>query len=252
MSIFSSVILNRCLSFTQLFHSKYCVLCQVANQQDICAACLQELPRLSQAHCLSCLLPMTSSQVCGACLNKPPAWNHAKAALRYTYPIDALIKALKYRSDLPLAPILADLLLSELQKEDLPDYVIPVPLHPDRLRDRGFNQTLEISRYLCKKTGCQLLPAACARTRNTPSQTDIPWKKRKRNVRNAFICNQNFFGKRVAIVDDVMTSGATLNELAKVILHHGAISVNAWVIARAFPGLPSKNTTTKQSFNPTN
>ena len=235
LSIFSSEILNRRLNFVQLFQHKHCVLCQASDHRDICAACLHDLPRLSQAHCPSCLLPVPSSQICGTCLRKPPAWNQIRAALRYTYPVDALIQALKYRSDLPLAPILADLLLTELQEDSLPDYVIPVPLHPDRLRDRGFNQAHEISRYLCRKTGCKLLPAACVRIRSTPSQTEIPWKKRKQNIRNAFICTQNFAGKQVAIVDDVMTSGATLNELAKVILRQGAGSVRAWVVARAFP-----------------
>lgn len=234
----------------QFFQHKYCVLCQAPASQDICTGCLADLPRLAQERCPSCLLPTPSSQICGTCLHKPPIWNHAKAALRYTYPVDALIQALKYRSELPLAPILADLLLAELQADDLPDYVIPVPLHRDRLKNRGFNQALEISRHLCKKTGCQLLPAACLRTRSTPSQTEIPWKKRKQNVRNAFSCTRDFSGKHIAIVDDVMTSGATLKELARVILRHGANSISVWVVARAFPDMPS--TTIRQSFNPTN
>lgn len=236
----------------QLFRHKRCVLCQIPASGNICAACLADLPRLAQTHCPSCLLPMASPQICGTCLRKPPVWNRAKAALRYTYPVDALVQALKYRTDLSLAPILADLLLTELQEDDLPDYIIPVPLHPERLRDRGFNQALEISRYLCRKTGCKLLPAACIRTRSTPSQTQIPWKKRKQNVRNAFTCAQDFSGKHVAIVDDVMTSGATLNELARIILRHGASSVSAWAVARAFPGTLPANNTAGHSFNPTN
>lgn len=213
---------------------KHCVLCQAASYQDICTACLHELPRLSPTHCPTCLLPVPTSQTCGTCLRRPPAWDQVTAALRYTYPVDALIQALKYRSNLPLAPILAELLLAKLPQNNLPDYVIPVPLHPARLRDRGFNQALEISRYLCKKTGCKLLSNACSRTRHTPSQTEIPWKKRKQNVRRVFACQQNFSGKRVALVDDVMTSGATLNELAKVVLRQGAASVQIWVVARAF------------------
>ncbi|WP_345852746.1 ComF family protein [Nitrosomonas sp. HPC101] len=230
------------------------MLCLTSSHQDICTACLQDFPGLLQEHCPSCLLPMPSSQICGTCLRKPPAWNHIRAAVRYTYPVDALIQALKYRSALPLAPILADLLLTELQKDPLPDYVIPVPLHPARLRERGFNQALEISRYLCRETGCKLLATACARTRSTPSQTEIPWKKRKQNVRNAFICTQDFAGKQVAIVDDVMTSGATMNELARVIRRQGADSVHAWVIARAFPGKSSGNAAAwpSQSFSPAN
>jgi len=236
LSIFFTLNLNRRLNFAQFFRQKHCVLCLAPDYQNICHACLQDLPRLSPVHCPSCLLPVTTPEICGACLRNPPAWDHISAALRYTFPADALIQALKYRSDLPLAPILADLLLAGLRNDDLPDYVIPVPLHPDRLQARGFNQALEISRHLCKKTGCELLPAACARTRSTPSQTELPWKNRQQNVRNAFACSRDFSGKRVAIVDDVMTSGATMNELARVIRRQGATEVHAWVIARAFPG----------------
>lgn len=239
LSISSSPILNRRLNIAQLFSHKHCVLCQAPNHQDICNACLQDLPGLPPVHCPSCLLPMTSPEICGTCLRNPPAWSHIRAALRYTFPADALVQALKYRSDLPLAPILAGLLLGRFRDDPLPDYIIPVPLHPARLRERGFNQALEISRHLCRQTGVELLSAACTRIRSTPSQTELPWKNRPQNVRNAFTCNRNFSGKRVAIVDDVMTSGATLNELAKVIRRHGATDVRAWVIARAFPGAPA-------------
>lgn len=182
---------------------------------------------------------MTSPEICGTCLRNPPAWSHARAALRYTFPVDALVQALKYRSDLPLAPILASLLLAKLWDDPMPDYIIPVPLHPARLRERGFNQALEIGRHLCKQTGIELLSAACIRIRSTPSQTELPWKNRSQNVRNAFTCKRDFSGKQVAIVDDVMTSGATLNELTKIIRRQGATDVRAWVIARAFPDAPT-------------
>ena len=239
LSIFSSSILNRRLNPAQLFSHKHCVLCQAYDHHDICNACLQDLPELPLAHCPSCLLPMISPAICGTCLRTPPAWSHARAALRYTFPADALIQALKYRSDLPLAPILANLLLDRLQNDPLPDYIIPVPLHPTRLRERGFNQALEIGRHLCKQTGIKLLSTACTRNRCTSSQTELPWKNRLRNVRNAFTCKRDFSGKRIAIVDDVMTSGATLNELARIIRRHGAADVRAWVIARAFPSNPA-------------
>lgn len=236
LSIFSFSILNRRLNIAQPFSHRHCELCLAPDHQDICEACLQDLPGLPPVHCPLCLLPTTSPEICGACLRNPPAWNHARAALRYTFPTDALVQALKYRSDLPLAPILAGLLSSRLRDDPLPDYIIPVPLHPTRLRERGFNQALEIGRHLCKQTGVKLLSAACTRIRSTPSQTELPWKNRPQNVRNAFTCNRDFSEKRVAIVDDVMTSGATLNELARVIRRQGATDVHAWVIARAFPG----------------
>lgn len=130
---------------------------------------------------------------------------------------------------------MANLLLPELRHDSLPDYVIPVPIHPIRLQKRGFNQALEISRYLCKEIGSVLLVDACTRTRETPSQTELAWKARYQNVRRAFACKMDFSGKHVAILDDVMTSGATLNEIAKVIRRQGASSVRVWVVARAYP-----------------
>jgi ComF family protein len=147
-----------------------------------------------------------------------------------------MIQALKYRPDLTLTPILADCLLSALSPlADLPDCVIPVPIHGTRLRQRGFNQALEISRYLCNQTGIRLLMEACSRSRDTVSQTELPWKERRKNVRGAFACRQDLAGKHVAIVDDVMTSGATLNELSKVLRRQGAATISIWLIARAIP-----------------
>jgi len=147
-----------------------------------------------------------------------------------------MIQALKYRPDLALVPILADCLLSAISPPvALPDYVIPVPIHMARLRQRGFNQALEIGRYLCKQTGSTLLMDACSRSRDTVSQTELPWKERQKNVRGAFACRQDLTGKHVAIVDDVMTSGATLNELSKVLRRQGAVTISIWVVARAIP-----------------
>lgn len=236
LSIFSTTILNRRLNLTQFFNQKACVLCLAQSQQSICDACRQALPRLSPAYCPSCLLPTATAEICGTCLRHPPVWDHAHAALRYTFPLDKLIQSLKYRANLPLAPVLAELLLAKLPINALPDYLIPIPLHRSRLQERGFNQAVEIGRFLSKKTGCKLLATACTRIRSTSSQTELPWKKRRQNVRNAFACTYDFSGKRVAIIDDVMTSGATINELAITLRRQGAVEIQAWVVARAFPG----------------
>lgn len=147
-----------------------------------------------------------------------------------------MIQALKYRPDLTLVPVLGECLLAAISPLPvLPDYIIPVPIHTARLRQRGFNQALEISRYLCRKTGGILLSDACSRNRNTPSQTELPWRERHKNVRGAFVCQRNLAGKHIAIVDDVMTSGATLNELSKVLKRQGATFISIWVVARAIP-----------------
>jgi ComF family protein len=180
-----------------------------------------------------------TAEICGACLAKPPAFTRTIAALRYTFPIDALIHTLKYQSNLAIAPILANLLITRLKglkaTERMPDIIIPMPLHPVRLRERGFNQAMEISRYISKHMGIVLLPDSCQRIKHTPPQTGLPWKDRHKNIRKAFSCKIDFSGKHVALVDDVMTTGATLNELAKALKKQGATEISNWVIARTLP-----------------
>lgn len=156
--------------------------------------------------------------------------------MRYTFPIDALIHALKYQANLAIAPILADLLITKLEFVDSkPDVIIPMPLHPLRLRERGYNQAIELSRYLARHMKIPLLPDSCNRIRHTPPQTELPWKDRHKNIRNAFRCEMDLSGQRIAVVDDVMTTGATLNELAKILRRQGAVEISNWVVARTLP-----------------
>jgi ComF family protein len=174
-----------------------------------------------------------TAEVCGVCLKKPPAFTRTLAALRYTFPVDAMIHALKYQANLAIAPILAHLLIKKLTAaEPLPDVIIPMPLHPIRLRERGFNQAMEISRYLSKYMKIVILPDSCSRIRHTLPQTRLPWKDRQKNIREAFSCKIDLSGKHIAVVDDVMTTGTTLNELAKALRQQGATEISNWVIAR--------------------
>ncbi|HWN30567.1 MAG TPA: ComF family protein [Burkholderiales bacterium] len=166
-------------------------------------------------------------------MSEPPAFDSARAAFSYSFPVDALIQALKYQGNLALAPILAAALLSEA---DVPlDYLIPVPLSAVRLRERGFNQALEIAKIISRESGVSLLMDSCGRILDTPPQAGLPWKERAKNIRGAFICNTDLRGKKVALIDDVMTTGATLNELAKAVRKRGATEVNVWVVARTLP-----------------
>ena len=112
-----------------------------------------------------------------------------------------------------------------------PDSIVPVPLHPLRLRERGFNQAMEIARNISRKTGIALIE--CGKIRDTPSQTSLLWAERKRNVRDAFSCESVLKSSHIAIIDDVMTTGSTLDELARTLLREGAREVSAWVVARA-------------------
>ncbi len=223
----------------QIFSQKNCVLCSVPAKQDLCEPCYNHLPQLPLNHCPICLWPVPTAEICGACLTKPPAFTRTLAALRYTFPVDAMIHALKYQTNLAIAPILANLLITRLiATERMPDIIIPMPLHRVRLRERGFNQAMEISRYISKHMRIVLLPDSCQRIKHTPPQTGLPWKDRQKNIRKAFSCKIDLSGKHVALVDDVMTTGATLNELAKVLRKQGATEISNWVIART---LPEKN-----------
>jgi ComF family protein len=138
-----------------------------------------------------------------------------------------------------MARVLADLLsariTSTVNSAELPDYIVPMPLHAKRLRERGFNQAVEIARRVSKSTHVPLFADACQRIRDTPSQTQLPWKEREKNIRGAFACKADFSRKHVVILDDVMTTGTSVNELAKLLRTHGATYVSAWVVARTLP-----------------
>ncbi|MBL8500586.1 MAG: ComF family protein [Nitrosomonas sp.] len=215
---------------------KNCLLCGITADEDFCGACQRDLPQLPTQYCPVCLRPVPAGEICGACLKKPPAFTRTIAALRYTFPADALIHALKYQTNLAIAPVLAHLFMARLEAvETMPDVIVPMPLHPIRLRERGFNQAMEIARYIAKQTDITLLPDGCSRIKHTLPQAGLPWKERPKNIRKAFSCTMDLSGKHVAVVDDVMTTGATLNELAKVLQRQGATEISNWVIARALP-----------------
>jgi ComF family protein len=154
------------------------------------------------------------------------------AALDYIEPADTLIHGLKFGQRLALAPLLADLLLEALDGLGRPDLIVPVPLSDKRLAERGFNQAREIARHVGERLGVPVVTDACRRARHTAPQTDLPWHARKKNLKDAFASEGDFSGKRVALLDDVMTSGATADALAKVLKQAGAAHVEAWVVAR--------------------
>ncbi len=216
--------------------SQPCVQCGAMSHDGLwCAACDAALPYFNAAHCPICALPTPSGEVCGHCLAQPPLFARTTAMFGYSFPLDKLIQGMKYGEQLALAHAFAKKLAQRIDKNHLPDYLIAMPLHPAKLRERGFNQSLLLAATLAHELKLKLLPHACQRVRDTPPQSALPWKERKKNVRNAFSCNINLSGKRVVLVDDVLTTGASLNALAEAVSKKGAIEISAWVVARTLP-----------------
>jgi ComF family protein len=172
---------------------------------------------------------------CGECQAHPPAYVSARAAFRYAAPVDKLIQHLKYHDRLELSRLLGAYLANHLQalNDPLPDVIVPVPLHSSRLRERGYNQSLEIARFVAQSLELPINWKDTQRIRPTMPQTELPREQRRKNVRGAFMTGGVFAGRRVAIVDDVMTSGHTANALAESLLRSGAVEVRVWVVARA-------------------
>jgi ComF family protein len=208
-----------------------CFLCRGAADDLLCGACDADLPRLAGPRCPRCALDSPRGELCGRCLSEPPHYDATVAALAYEFPADTLVHALKFRGELALAEYLAGI-LGRCVTEPSVDSVIPVPLSRTRLRERGYNQAVEIARALSPK---KMVLDLCVRQRDTPAQVDLPFDARRRNVRGAFRCTRALLGGTVAVVDDVMTTGETLNEIASVLKKAGAERVVNWVVARTFP-----------------
>jgi ComF family protein len=212
------------------FFGGSCFLCRGGARELLCSACDADLPRLARPLCPRCALESPGGAVCGRCLAHPPAYDATHAALAYEFPADALVQALKFRGELALAPLLGALLAARVGRARV-DCVVPVPLSAERLRRRGYNQAVEIARHVGRGA---LEVALCERTRDAPPQMELPFDQRQRNVRGAFRCTRALIGASVAIVDDVMTTGATLEEMARTLKAAGALRVENWVVARTF------------------
>jgi len=226
--------LNYCLKVGRSLLPQACLLCGADNEDGpLCAPCAADLPWLSRARCAVCAVPLASGEVCGACLDRPPRFDRVDAVFGYRFPIDALLQAYKYGGRLALARPLGEA-LSRCVACDV-DVMVPMPLARGRLVERGFNQALEIARVVAAGTGVALLVDACRKVTDTPPQAALPWNERAKNVRRAFVCDADLKGKRVAVVDDVLTTGATLNEIARVLRRAGAASVRGWIVARTLP-----------------
>jgi ComF family protein len=201
----------------------------------LCPDCRAELPWLGH-RCRRCALPLPpEAQVtlCADCQISPPALDSCQALFAYQEPVKQWLQGLKFNGDLGAGRLLGELVVQQLSGNGsgVPPAVVPVPLHRSRLRQRGYNQSLEIARPL-RRHGYSLAPDLCRRSKATSAQSDLPARMRAANVRNAFYATRPLDGRHLLLIDYVMTTGATLNALARTLKRAGAARVDAWVIAR--------------------
>lgn len=219
---------------------QHCLMCASAcGKHSLCKSCIDSLTRAPSPSCPQCGLP-TQGEHCGLCIKNTPHYDATKALLTYAFPSSAILQHYKYSNALFLSQLFGDLFSQRLQKNSTVsdiDLIVPMPLHAGRIKERGFNQSLEVAKVIAKQLDIPLDKTSCIRIKNTPPQASLPLKERLKNVRGAFEVNTDHSvkGKRIAIVDDVMTTGASLNELAKALKKAKAAHVECWVIARALP-----------------
>jgi ComF family protein len=222
-----------------------CVLCSRSadREQDLCSACLKDLPIITQscARCANKILfepSLNEKLYCGSCLKNPPPFSATHALFTYEEPIISLILDLKFKQQLSSARILGELMADKIRgewytKKPLPDCLLPLPWHRERLKERGFNQALELARPISKALQLTIETQAVERIENTAPQTQLPAEKRKINLKNAFRVDASLRGQTIAILDDVMTTGSTVTALTEALLKAGVKQIEIWCCARA-------------------
>ena len=220
------------------WHLSFCRLCAAPTDGpgEICPDCLADLPH-NLFPCPRCgaVLAHPVSIACGVCQRRPPQFDSAHIPYRYAPPLIPFLTGLKFQAQLANARWLGELLLGSVNAAavPLPECLIPVPLHPLRLRERGFNQALELARPLSRQLHLPLEPHLVRRRRHTPPQSGLAGTTRRRNLRGAFEVNKTVTYQHVALIDDVVTTGSTLNELARVLRQSGVKFIQIWAVARA-------------------
>jgi ComF family protein len=170
--------------------------------------------------------------LCGSCLNKPPEQDASFSLFRYQSPIDRLIVDLKYHDALVLSHFFATQMAEQLKERPLPQLLIPIPLHPRRLRERGYNQSLELAKQLSKQLNIPVRHDILMRVRDTPPQASLPFAERKKNMKEAFQINNADIPTHIALIDDVLTTGHTVNVAAKILHKIGSKNIEVWTVAR--------------------
>ena len=209
-------------------------MCGAESAGDaVCEACARALPNRPPSACPRCGLPGLDGGCCAACEREKPAYDATLALYDFVFPVDAMVHALKYRHRLSMASFFGAALAARAQDFGAQaDLILPMPLHPRRLAERGFNQAVELARPLARARELPLGLAVVRKLRDIPAQAGLDREARLRNPRGAFECDVSLQGQRVIVVDDVMTTGATLGELARTLKRQGASWVGNVVVAR--------------------
>jgi ComF family protein len=218
-----------------------CILCHQNSQcsRDLCFNCYQELPHLTLT-CPRCALPLKEvgpNILCGHCLRYNPPFIETYALFYYEPPITRLILELKFNQNLAHARVLGELLTEKIHtqwycNQSLPKLIIPVPLHPKRIQERGFNQAIEIARPIARALQLPLDTQSCQRIRHTAAQATLSASERLQNIKNAFHVSRNLNQQSIAVVDDVITTGHTVMEFCNTLKKNGAGPISVWCCAR--------------------
>lgn len=232
-------VYNWLKSILPILYPPRCLLCGAAGvaERDLCADCASALPH-NDHPCAICALPLPTTAppgaICGECSKQRPAFDRCHAALMYDQLTGPLISRLKFNNKLNHARLLSQLLIDylEQQQPSMPDLLLPIPLHRQRLRERGYNQALEIARPVGRHFQLPLVPGLCRRIRPTPAQAGLDRKARRKNLRRAFELQGPVSGKTIVLLDDVVTTGSTTSELARLLKKSGASRVDVWAVTR--------------------
>ncbi len=227
------------VSALQCLYPPTCLLCGAAGHRgmDLCPGCVRDLPA-NHNPCRRCALPLPVAAgaypLCGQCQREAPVFEHCHGALCYERAVRHLVGRLKFDGKLAYGRLLSQLLGDYLETRGarLPELLLPVPLHPRRLRQRGFNQALELAQPLGRRFHIPVDARACVRDRATRPQAELELAERRRNLRGAFTLSGTLSARHVAIVDDVVTTGSTVSALTRVLLRHGVQRVDVWTVAR--------------------
>lgn len=214
-----------------------CVLCGIHSRstRDLCEGCESDFIS-NQNACASCALPLPfdlAGAICGECLQSPPLQHQAWSAFVYAQPLEWMIQQLKFNAKMAFGNLLGQLAIPFLPVlDEMPDCIIPVPLHPKRQRQRGYNQAYELVKPLARHLNIPIDNKSCRRQKHTSAQSDLDAKHRKKNIRNAFQFENTSRYNHVIVFDDVITTGSTISELVKEIKRQEVKRVDVWSLAR--------------------